>query len=288
MFWLSACVHSAPAGGQAPEAGQCLRLLALNEGGGAAILDEGTPRFVGEDRGMPVYHLTRVAADDLQSLPRDQCIRDGLCAQDGSVRAQSLGLQPAAAFRVGRTGAPGQVTVDLPGHGIRTLSLTLRENRFGKPEWMVTVDREKDPWVLYRAPEALAPRAVEWFRAGDHLWLQVESSGEGLSCAVATANLRDAAAGMLDDAAVDSLRDAKYEQARALLEKALEVKPEDATAAYNLACTLALMGQPDAAMIWLERAFLNDDENRLRQLARRDPDLESLWTREDFLFLVAP
>ena len=56
---------------------------------------------------------------------------------------------------------------------------------------------------------------------------------------------------------------------------ALELDPSLAEAHYNMACALALQGKKEQASRFLERAALLDA--RVRQWARQDPDLASLW-----------
>ena len=60
--------------------------------------------------------------------------------------------------------------------------------------------------------------------------------------------------------------------------------PDDSMARYNLACSLALAGQPDEAIDALSRAILlgYDDLAHLEV----DPDLDSLRERPDFRALL--
>lgn len=63
-----------------------------------------------------------------------------------------------------------------------------------------------------------------------------------------------------------------------------QLKPDDPESWYNLACSQALTGHPDAAMTALDRAVVcgYDDAEWLSA----DPDLNSLRTRDDFERLV--
>jgi hypothetical protein len=66
----------------------------------------------------------------------------------------------------------------------------------------------------------------------------------------------------------------RYEEARQLLQKALETEPGDPALLYNVACAEALAGDRDAAIGHVIDAASLDA--RLRKRARTDPDLASI------------
>jgi tetratricopeptide (TPR) repeat protein len=70
------------------------------------------------------------------------------------------------------------------------------------------------------------------------------------------------------------LRAGRYGEARQFLLQALEAEPGDRAILYNLACAEALGGEHDAALAHLNDAIGSDE--RLREQARRDPDLVSI------------
>ena len=67
-------------------------------------------------------------------------------------------------------------------------------------------------------------------------------------------------------------------------ERALELDPDDAMLAYNLACYRALSGREDDALELLRQSLPRDES--LRVHARTDPDLESLHDRPEYRELV--
>jgi tetratricopeptide (TPR) repeat protein len=70
----------------------------------------------------------------------------------------------------------------------------------------------------------------------------------------------------------------RYEEAKALLVDALDqYKSDRATLVYNLACTEARLGEPEAALEHLAEAFAERPD--LRDLALTDEDLESVRDR---------
>lgn len=58
---------------------------------------------------------------------------------------------------------------------------------------------------------------------------------------------------------------------------AFEKFPRVEIIAYNLACYACQMQQLDAARLWLKRALAIGNQERIRQRALDDPDLEALW-----------
>lgn len=266
----------------------CLRLIALSEEGASVIEESGAPTFVQGSEGGRKYHFGRRDEDPPRTvtLTEQSCRAERLCDELGA-RVEDLGFERTHRFAIAHTGAPGEVRVQVPGLGESRISFHQREDRFGEQTWMVAIERE-EPWVLYRVPSSFEPADVRWFVAGDVLWLQLQAQSDGLACVAVSSNLREAASGILGADAVTLLREGKLDEARALLERALEVNPHDATAAYNLACAHALKGEEELALEWLGRALWDDPSGRLAALARKDKDLESLWTREEFLQLLAP
>lgn len=76
----------------------------------------------------------------------------------------------------------------------------------------------------------------------------------------------------------------EYRKAATILEELLDLSPRNASGAYNLACALAMSRREKEAMRWLERALELGFEDL--ELMKRDPDLEPLRDREDYLFLL--
>jgi quercetin dioxygenase-like cupin family protein len=71
-----------------------------------------------------------------------------------------------------------------------------------------------------------------------------------------------------------------YQEAKERLERVLERDPDDAGMVYNLACAEARLGEAEAALEHLRRAI--ERQERLRDLAQNDPDLESIRTDPRF------
>jgi tetratricopeptide (TPR) repeat protein len=71
-----------------------------------------------------------------------------------------------------------------------------------------------------------------------------------------------------------------YEQAAAAYERVLQDYPNAAGLVYNLACCEALAGRGDDAIRHLRRAIERDE--RLRELARGDRDLDAIRDRSDY------
>ena len=75
-----------------------------------------------------------------------------------------------------------------------------------------------------------------------------------------------------------------YNQALFLFSTATRVDPQDATARYNEACVLALIGRRDEALVSLKQALLLDP--RLVASARQDADFSSLKASHQFVELT--
>lgn len=65
------------------------------------------------------------------------------------------------------------------------------------------------------------------------------------------------------------------EAAEAILGQAIKLHPEEATIHYNLACYACVSGKIPEAKMHLREAFARESD--LKQLARKDEDLQALW-----------
>lgn len=85
----------------------------------------------------------------------------------------------------------------------------------------------------------------------------------------------------------------KYTEAIAGFSKCLELRPKEATAAYNIACGYSLAKQPDAAFEWLGKAVewgfgaSNLDTDAIALAEKTDKDLEPLRADPRFVAVVA-
>jgi tetratricopeptide (TPR) repeat protein len=68
-------------------------------------------------------------------------------------------------------------------------------------------------------------------------------------------------------------------------ERALEIDPEDASVCYNVACLFSLEGKPDRAIQCLEKALEKGFVNK--EWFQKDPDLEPIREDPRFLALMA-
>ena len=282
---LALSCATAPALPGAP-ARHCFRIAALGANGGAVVWESGAPEIVQGAAADPAYHLELRPGDTVTTLRQRACVAERVCGAEGDLRAAVLGLAEKDEFRIAETGVPAALALDVPGLETRRATLELRRDRFGGREWSIALEVAPEPWVLWRAPEALAPVRAFWYRAGPRLYVELESSGPGVGCVVAWADLPRAAVGVLDRQARSLLAGGRPTEAEALLRRAVEIVPEHAGAAYNLACALARQSRADEAVRWLSRALLLDDGRRLAALARGDPDFASLRGRDDFRLLV--
>jgi Flp pilus assembly protein TadD len=66
-------------------------------------------------------------------------------------------------------------------------------------------------------------------------------------------------------------------QARAILIQAQRTFPKEPIIAYNLACYDCQLGDLIGAKAWLDKACHLGDVHKIKRMARRDPDLETLW-----------
>ncbi len=76
------------------------------------------------------------------------------------------------------------------------------------------------------------------------------------------------------------------EEAIASYDKALEIKPDNASAIYNKACAYALQTQLEPALEHLKQAIELDPKNHT--LAQTDSDFDSLRPDPRFQQLLAP
>ncbi|HAG83914.1 MAG TPA: hypothetical protein DCL61_22885, partial [Cyanobacteria bacterium UBA12227] len=77
----------------------------------------------------------------------------------------------------------------------------------------------------------------------------------------------------------------RIEEAIASFDKAIEIKPDNANAFYNKACTYALQSQIELALENLQQAInLNPDESR--QIAKTDSDFDSIRSDNRFQALI--
>lgn len=67
------------------------------------------------------------------------------------------------------------------------------------------------------------------------------------------------------------------EKARAALEPAAALFPEEPVIPYNLACYDCVLGDLEQARAWLAEARKRGKASEIDALARRDPDLAALW-----------
>lgn len=76
----------------------------------------------------------------------------------------------------------------------------------------------------------------------------------------------------------------KHEMALNIFHKALSIDPKDATARYNQACVLSLMGRSNEALDSLKAAISLD--SRLQEIASHDKDFENIRRNAQFQSLV--
>jgi Flp pilus assembly protein TadD len=66
-------------------------------------------------------------------------------------------------------------------------------------------------------------------------------------------------------------------QAREILTRAFALFPTEAIIVYNLACYDCQLGDPAAALAWLQQARDLGGQPGVKQMALADPDLKPLW-----------
>src|SRR5262249_19604279 len=88
----------------------------------------------------------------------------------------------------------------------------------------------------------------------------------------------DRSSGWLNQAyALRRIPEGSVKKAWDALLPAFDKFPSDATIPYNLSCYACQLKLMDAARVWLKRAFVIGDEQRVRKMALADPDLKELW-----------
>jgi len=273
IAWVAAASACACAtvGPSAPAPAQCLRLVALDPAGGSVV----------EERGLKhQFHVQRPGRGGVTTVTQEQCEGRGDCAL--------FGQRPAAEFWLLDAKVPVEKRLPLPGLGEQTLSLGLGADRFGGQVWRLSLVRPgKAPQVAWVYPAELGAEGSRWFRAKDALWVELSGRTEGLACVALEADLALLSSQALDADAVTLLGEGELAQAEPVLRRAVEVAPFNATARYNLACTLSRAGRADEAMGELAEA-LALEPLRLAMFARVDPDLDPLRDRDDFKRLVDP
>jgi predicted esterase len=88
----------------------------------------------------------------------------------------------------------------------------------------------------------------------------------------------------------DALTSGRYDEGIASMKRCLEMRPDDSTPAYNLACAYSLKKEPDPGFEWLGRAvdlgFVFTRTDNLAMLASTDKDLEHLRADARFAALL--
>jgi tetratricopeptide (TPR) repeat protein len=242
------------------------------------------------------FHVEQ-ANRPLRVLTQRECAAQGVCGPDGhlALRASDAGTEPArsgalsTADRFVWAGQPNDARA-LESPELPSAKLQLEEERGteGAFDWRLVLREGSDePVVAWRYPGRLRLSKVTWYRAGDDLWLQLESSGEGLACVPLRARISELVSQAHEAHGLKALRDAKLSEAEERLRKAVAASNARAEAHYNLACVLARSGKLDEAMAALSAAVERKPQE-LKMLARSDTDLDPLRAREDFKKLVAP
>jgi len=201
----------------------------------------------------------------------------------GFARERATRLQPAE-------GAPAHWRLE-PVAGV---PCELRQSaESGELRFALRLEGEQEELLLARLPavgeswvesvlllpagrRALALTGSAWQRGGALYRLE----------GIAELEVGAALAVLLDARALANLRKGERERAREDLQRAIGANPADPVAHYNLACALALLGEEDAALLALGRAVKL--EERLRDEALRDPDLDPLRTRVEFRLMIEP
>jgi len=86
-------------------------------------------------------------------------------------------------------------------------------------------------------------------------------------------------------AGTPAIQSGNYDEAKALLREGLQLHPENRGLLYDLACVEALAGEHEVALEHLQEALTNE---RFREWAKRDSDLDSLRDDPRFTELVSP
>ena len=71
-----------------------------------------------------------------------------------------------------------------------------------------------------------------------------------------------------------------------MVERSVEIDPDDSVVAYNAACFYALAGEADKALDWLERAAAMQHGFALKDWMASDPDIDILRSLPRFQEIV--
>ena len=125
--------------------------------------------------------------------------------------------------------------------------------------------------VLRNHPTVLAVKYEVWAKAGK--W---DDAAE-IARALITVHPRDAQFWIWHAYATRRKAGGGIPQARAILDQAQRLIPEEPLISYNLGCYECQLGNLPGARFWLEKAFASGDPKSFRSLALADRDLEPLW-----------
>jgi tetratricopeptide (TPR) repeat protein len=140
--------------------------------------------------------------------------------------------------------------------------------------------------VARLAPEP-EPDAYAWLASPGRERIALTARYEGTPRVVdlRVIDLRKGEARLLAKRGFAAYRDRDYREAASTWREALSLDPEAADVLYNLACAMALQGEPERALGPLQAA-IEHGGGRYREIARKDTDLESLWENEQFARIV--
>ena len=89
---------------------------------------------------------------------------------------------------------------------------------------------------------------------------------------------------------IDAITAKKYDDGVAAFNRCLEIVPDDATTAYNLACVHSLKSEADAALEWLGKAvdwgFAAQSSDEVASIETKDKDLDNVRKDPRFAALV--
>jgi Flp pilus assembly protein TadD len=133
------------------------------------------------------------------------------------------------------------------------------------------VELEQLPEELRQTPELLE---VRWLvDASDLDWDKALETAKALLRAAP-----DSPEGWLHQAyALRRASSGGLDAARAALEPAAPMFPDEPTIPYNLACYTCQLGRLDEARELLKASILKGGARAIKEMALKDPDLEALW-----------